>query len=932
MDKKLINKNETTLDIRLMRLAKSHIPQNCFLCNENFHYTSLGYFQMIDIRKIDVNSNNILINAFNVTSNENKTRIDKNFDSFSEQSVYLFRDNIKCEFEENAECFWEENEQILFCSMIHIKASEDNVAIKKKDLAQFIVENTGKKPIIYYTFDYSDFVIFYKDNYLSRYLNTIGKLVYSLDIVDDSYTLYCMNTDFIKKLKQIYLEEGKISVDNHRDLISNEMKDEKLYMSLNISTSMESCIAKIKNKVECSNNSVYIMFGRHDISIVNNSGNILWLIDIVVFLEEIIKTNSFAILTYESFVKTDIPLDLYEDTAQSCDKETEKTNLAKDYEMDFEKIIKYFNNLQYLLQKSNYLSRFIYPLYNINKSICSIAKNGFAEEFVISVIESYVRFLIALKLKVDEMNFMNEIKIENEFSKMISEFNYALNSQINGMMHSERQFIQSTSFNAIYYDVPPKLLAFYTTYTHKMIEIMRDENESNYSCLIEPNFNQGISVNSIIIHKDPPTDRIISIKINESTFFDIKSVLKKLAHEISHYAGNKVRNRTTRCNKIYKGIILYLINDIFGFEITNELNIVVKNIFDSLVNNGHLNDGSIYSEKIYGKVVDVYTALIENTNGNHCDSVSKIFKNNICKYIFDEFKYIKKTNKTRSFEIYNMFSECCGKYLDSNYLQPNAQRVELIKENLNFECIADDIYSKKFCSYLNAIRKKHKKRIINNFYSEICKPIVTLYSETFADINSIVIQKITYEDYLQGFLYSEKINTLRLEKDVLTIIRILSIKKVLFLTGIWVKEDFVDENLIRFDRYLDDTDKRFELYNGIIQDKISKNNYSNFLNFKISPQRNNVYETEELCFTGKTIENSMYGVLYLQLCDYLVDCLNNILIEYGKEPKYNKIVEIRKSCEIVSEFEDMTSVFQVINDDLLSYKKDLSKLIASIDD
>lgn len=75
-----------------------------------------------------------------------------------------------------------------------------------------------------------------------------------------------------------------------------------------------------------------------------------------------------------------------------------------------------------------------------------------------------------------------------------SEYFKGLNSLVNSAMHSERQFIQATAFNAIIYDVPPKIMAFYVAMISDLQKIVHTRTDKTYTFFLAPSFANQISV------------------------------------------------------------------------------------------------------------------------------------------------------------------------------------------------------------------------------------------------------------------------------------------------------------------------------------------------------------------------------------------------------------------------------------------------------
>lgn len=938
------------LDVKVLRLAKFGVPQSdSFLGDADFGYASLGHFQLVDVCDVDDDDGtHPLKKVFESTCKKNLNRTGDEYDSLSEQMVYLFRnfDDSKNKWENNTENFWNSNIPILFCSMIHIETSNVEIEEKKKKIAEMIYKKTKNKAIIYYTFDYSDLVVFYKDSCFSNYLETIAELLYKSNMFSDSYTIYSIDKKFLTKIKDNNIIRQDDSLIKDYSFI-----EENLYMSINISTSDSKIINEIKKyQNEFDDSIIYIMFGRNDFSIINHTGNIIWLANMLLLIDNIIENNKLSIIAYESFVKKELSKELINknDKARIININILK-NSADEKLIDGLSCNKIINPLKYdkiqvfcekileLFKVEPLLNRFVFPLYNINKSICSIAKNGFAEEFIISILDAYIRILEIIYEILCNKNDGSTFEIENEIANVLSDFSSVLNSQINGMMHSERQFIQSTSFNAIYYDIPPKLMAYYTTYLHNLIEIMRDVNESNYSCLLEPSFDSDISVSNVVIYDAPPSDRILSIKINESTFFDVNSVHRVLSHEIAHYVGDYTRNRNMRGRKICKYIILNIVTDMFKLEISDEFNSTIDNIYKDLCESKHLDKEKIYSDDLCDQLTNMYIELIETIDSINDNSVCEIFRKNICGLLVKNFKKIKE-NYSENKDIYSvsisLFSNYSRNYFNSNYLHSDVSRLNIEEEDIQFEFIANNIYKNKFSQYVNSKINKFKSDIVENFTEETYYPIASIYSESFADLQSILIQGVSFEEYLQGFLYSENIDTESLDNDPNTILRILALKMVMIKSKIWDDSNIKDTNIVAFNEYLNNSLNK-------ISEKGVDNNIKNIDFAKISKQYNksNIkFENDSnfqmqnvsKCFSNEYIKESLYGIVFIQLVDYLSNCLLRMLEYYSNNEKEKIIIQMRKSNKIIKNFDNMASVFQVINNEIYNYKDFLLKRINDI--
>lgn len=130
-------------------------------------------------------------------------------------------------------------------------------------------------------------------------------------------------------------------------------------------------------------------------------------------------------------------------------------------------------------------------------------------------------------------------------------------------MHSERQFIQATAFNALIYDVPSKIMAFYVAMIHVIQEIIKSNDDKNYTFLLTPSFSNEICVKTISYQKEElPHDRILMVSINEKSLYNPRGVSRRMAHEVAHYVGDEIRNRQQRKECFELSVIYIILNGI----------------------------------------------------------------------------------------------------------------------------------------------------------------------------------------------------------------------------------------------------------------------------------------------------------------------------------------------------------------------------------
>lgn len=118
---------------------------------------------------------------------------------------------------------------------------------------------------------------------------------------------------------------------------------------------------------------------------------------------------------------------------------------------------------------------------------------------------------------------------------------------VDGMNHSSRQFILTPPFRTIAFEMPPKVMAYYTALTHRLINVFNDnDSEERYGFIISPKFARELGVRSLASTNGSDVNEFISIGIGEQWLYQLQHTTAVLAHEISHFVGKRGRERPFR--------------------------------------------------------------------------------------------------------------------------------------------------------------------------------------------------------------------------------------------------------------------------------------------------------------------------------------------------------------------------------------------------
>ena len=197
------------------------------------------------------------------------------------------------------------------------------------------------------------------------------------------------------------------------------------------------------------------------------------------------------------------------------------------------------------------------------RSLKGLLKNGFSEEFVLSVLSTFLAFL-QITIDIQEYRDRMELKEDEEQrlkksqEKMTRQYFNALNILALCTMHSERQFVQAPAFNAGYFDVPPKLLAFYSAVAQEVLDALRGEGEPYYHFLFIPNYQRDINVRPMELEmRENLSQHLAVAHLHESYFYDPVLTIKLFCHEAAHYLSN--RHRKERALYIFRVVSFLLL-------------------------------------------------------------------------------------------------------------------------------------------------------------------------------------------------------------------------------------------------------------------------------------------------------------------------------------------------------------------------------------
>ena len=909
------------IDARVIKLGKLFVPKTKSYSEFNKEkdglncerYVSTGYFNYISIYDIKDDKGNAFNSLFEIhQKSEQIINVPEN-DECSYQFVKVFTnvDNNESVYtEKEISDFWNDEKLLIFVSMIHI--GNNNLS----DVINCIHKNLkdiSNNYLVYFTFDYSDIIIFLKSDKITDYMSRISNLNYNLEqkLIEDSYTIYGYSANVYEKLykENCNKQFDKISWGNYFK------KEEEFFASINIGLESKNKLNELIKDAKKYHRTVkiYRMYGRHDISIVNHKANSKWLLYVLMRLDylsskEENNNDENGMILYETFIKSELQSEGngYNGISSQSEKE-EFYNRVK------EKLNGEFEELHSLLENNKTFLRYQYPVQEIKNSVLSIIKNNFAEEFVLSMFESFIILMQHMKYMIENME--SGKKKEYVFNKFVNDYFNALNCLVSTVMHNDRQFIQATSFNAIFFDVPPKLVSYYSSLMHQFKTLMKKEDEKKYAFIFAPNLEPGITLRSLS-KENPPVDRIIAISITEESMYNFKSVFRRLAHETAHYAGDGFRFRNVRKERLISTFLYLVLYEYKNIVANEELYFTITEIKDQIKKEGLIDFKYNYSISFEEMEVILKSSLVYAETKECAEKIHDII----------------------SEKLENYFNYCLTNYKDFRDRLLNDFYNQYLG-NISQKGIIGKKYRDSSALLYKQVAKHNTKRFFETYDSmilndgndefddihDVFKAFIDIYTEAFADLQSVIILNLSFQDYLNCFINEEDFDVSNIKNNLLDLGRIVIVSKLFFNINVW--NDF-DSNSIYFSnpdkiamlrnivlnnfKYLEEVDKPSAEKTHHVIELINESKF-------IESQKVNMYKTDEIENGDVEIKELFYP--FTLLYDYLITCLEECMIIYNSDDdKRSLIIELQAQYKEFTSFNNIQKILDFINESNRNYK------------
>lgn len=543
------------MDVRVLSLKRWNLPQNQSLYEyarsgkgKLGDYVSFQNYHFIDVREVKIPEKSSPFAAAYKTISRARKENTQPESVYIQQSIVLVGEPGK---------FWATKPKALYVTMMQLTdlAQVDLSNLEEKIRAVF--ENRGiseEQWCLYYTFDFCDLVIFSKNLWPDKLQNVLWDLCPfggAEGWIQDTITTYSVEFNYL-------MERFDTFASGYRPKVKAP-EGKTLACSLSFGIQSELRWNTLLSDLKQFTSAAFRSTGRYDVNMYFQQVTCEQFLYILYCVDRVFSarkddgsqeerppvSGSYELVLLAPLTGLDNAFSLppaREKTSQKF-KEAGKLVLDRLFEA-------YASRLKSAGQKQwGYAAE-------IKRSLLTLLQSDFSEEFVLSAFNSFAAYLSLVTQNIGGATQ------EEDLFRFQLEYFQALSMFAHSTMHSEKQFIQAPAFNATLSDVPPKLLAFYTSIASDVIELLNDETNNSYSFFFVPDFRPDIFVRPI-----SPSywtgGKIATISLNEEMAYDPTAVINTMCHEIAHHVGCDSRRREERGERIFRTLGTYLVWETF---------------------------------------------------------------------------------------------------------------------------------------------------------------------------------------------------------------------------------------------------------------------------------------------------------------------------------------------------------------------------------
>ena len=803
-------------DVRIIQLGTS--KKSKLNASGVFPHSVFSYYSSIEVSKVSSSRNTSpLENAYrdvqDILHNSQESNQGKDYKVRIQQCIVAFtnvypcgKNDIPFSFtHDQINKFWSNTRySLFFLSMIKVPLRKDLDSTLQRIKETF----KGREYLVYFSFEYDEIFIFYKDNGFSTYTSLLMDLNYSSNLISSNNC-----NDLIDIIDTITIYSFAKCTD--KTAFSTERFG--AYFRMGVIDYPRTKMFLDKCEMETDSRVKYWLLGRNDVAALNTSADLNWLFSFMEGLESLSSAYST------------LDLSILIDPAPESDYEAR--NIESLYCLKGKKICTFLNEKRQAICKEydEYCkvtkqkpdSVFLRFIQDIVSLIQECLDELLAEDLAVCLLpqfESFAEFIIgsfkkAVNLKKNKST--DDSIEEHDFMvirKSINVLYINFMALINSTVHSSKLFVQIPNCVVTAFEMPPKIMAYYVLLSNKIKEAFVDENDcSLYGITISPKLVDELEVEAYSTSIRDGGDQFLSINIGEEMLYNPKRTSCILGHEIAHFVGNTHRNREYRKEQIIR---------YFCFSTLQRL--LIR--FNRLLNSDQAQRASKIDNT--GLKTQVLFEMTESALQGFYTDKGLVYMNDIEECISSLFSYLLSEDVLD--KVYQqLFPESPEKITCDNYiniLQIETQRRlgNTGKRNAVFDAYYEYTYLRSIAKGLlwDVGNRYNTQESLSDLIKIFRKKVAYVFKESFADICTILLFNVSSGEYYnlveKGYPSENPENEL---------VRAMGVSYALLDSGIWNSFESI-KNPVISDSAKDSS--RLELENCfklLFQDKEACNKY-----------------------------------------------------------------------------------------------------------
>lgn len=505
-------------------------------------FPAFSYFSRVEVSPVKTNIAGTSNQSLKEVYESMQACFRRSPEEYQSQQIILAFTDVKNRFQrEQIRRFWDEKTSALFfTTLVNVQLGGDiEVAVER--IKSIYGPARNGRYLIYYTLDHSEIIIFYKGDSFQEYAGKVMRLNYAIQP---------------KAVNPIMDTITICGFGERSQYVVSETVDAYLQMDV---TDYVQADAYIRNHGLLEKRW---LLGRNDIAI--------WLPDTTLkMLYDLYATYDASWITTLNLsiqIKPDEKIEKYLNAKEALTTSGPALNRKKDaLNSAINKLEQAYKAICRTMGSDSDVV-IIRILYDINALIFDIDNAQLAEDLVIVLlpqIEGFVNYIIRVCEMIGDSKEL-ALNVLNALQSCWNAFYLNIAALINNTVHSDRKFIQIPHYEATSFEMPPKMMAYYSMMAYRIASIFNDQMDVCYGIMLSPKLVNELEVEPFALRDIGEPHQMISINISEKMMYQPKRTVAILGHEIAHFISKGPRNRELRLLQILGYYIDHSLQQMFS--------------------------------------------------------------------------------------------------------------------------------------------------------------------------------------------------------------------------------------------------------------------------------------------------------------------------------------------------------------------------------